>query len=120
MKYCPKCRSEYREGYGICSDCGSPLVDRLAQSIPEAHPGGELVPVLDLPDSIMGQALGSLLEDNGITCTVRSEQIPMYDGVAMMLQPRWGRLMVLEGDRVRAEEIIQGYLSVPEEPEPEG
>ena len=27
MPWCPKCKSEYREGFTICSDCGSRLVD---------------------------------------------------------------------------------------------
>ncbi len=27
MPWCPKCRSEYREGFLICADCGSELVD---------------------------------------------------------------------------------------------
>lgn len=27
MPWCPKCKSEYREGFTVCSDCGSELVD---------------------------------------------------------------------------------------------
>lgn len=27
MPWCPKCKSEYREGFSICADCGSELVD---------------------------------------------------------------------------------------------
>jgi len=29
MPWCPKCREEYREGFKICSDCGTELVDEL-------------------------------------------------------------------------------------------
>ena len=25
MKYCPECKSEYRDEYDICSDCGAVL-----------------------------------------------------------------------------------------------
>lgn len=28
MPWCPKCKSEYREGFSICADCGSELVDQ--------------------------------------------------------------------------------------------
>ena len=27
MPWCPKCKSEYREGFTVCADCGSELVD---------------------------------------------------------------------------------------------
>jgi hypothetical protein len=104
MKYCPKCRSEYREGFQTCSDCGLPLTDRLS----------------DVPDPLIGQSLAALLEDNGIRCILKSEQIPVYANVAMMLRSRWGQLMVLEGDRARAEDLIKEYLSAPAQEESEG
>lgn len=31
MPWCPKCKSEYREGFRICADCGCELVDILPQ-----------------------------------------------------------------------------------------
>ena len=27
--FCPKCRIEYREGFTVCADCGTPLVEKL-------------------------------------------------------------------------------------------
>ena len=27
MPWCPKCKNEYREGFSVCADCGSVLVD---------------------------------------------------------------------------------------------
>jgi len=29
MPFCPKCRTQYREGFSLCSDCKIPLVDEL-------------------------------------------------------------------------------------------
>ena len=29
MPLCPKCRTQYREGFSLCSDCKIPLVDQL-------------------------------------------------------------------------------------------
>ena len=26
MPWCPKCKTEYREGFTVCADCGSELV----------------------------------------------------------------------------------------------
>ena len=34
MKYCPKCNSEYREGFDLCSDCKIPLEEKL---IPQSN-----------------------------------------------------------------------------------
>jgi len=120
MKYCPNCRTEYRPGIKNCSDCGRPLAYNLPDVPVEAPPDGDLVSVFDPPDQMIGQAVAALLEDNGIRCILKSEQIPMYDGVAMMLQSRWGQLLVLVGDRIRAQELINEYLSAPEQEEPEG
>ena len=119
MKYCPECRSEYRDGFQICSDCGSPLIGRLPDDPEEKAPEAELVSVFDPPDPMIGQSLAALLEDNGIKSVLKSEQIPMYDGVAMMLQSRWGQLLVLEGDSARARELIDQYLAAPEQEGPE-
>ena len=29
MPWCPKCKNEYQEGFTVCADCGTPLVDEL-------------------------------------------------------------------------------------------
>lgn len=31
MPWCPKCKNEYKEGYTVCADCGSALVDSLEE-----------------------------------------------------------------------------------------
>ena len=33
--FCPKCRTEYREGFSICADCNTELVDEIP---PEPEP----------------------------------------------------------------------------------
>lgn len=30
MPWCPKCKTEYRDGFKVCADCGSKLVDELS------------------------------------------------------------------------------------------
>ena len=35
--WCPKCKSEYRDGYTVCSECGRPLVEVLPTE-PELEP----------------------------------------------------------------------------------
>ena len=38
MPWCPKCRTEYRDGYTVCTDCGEKLVAELPQLEEKARP----------------------------------------------------------------------------------
>ncbi len=60
MPWCPKCKTEYREGFSVCADCGSELVEKLAE---EAAEDSEELLDLRMGDSLdeefrgdMGQA----------------------------------------------------------------
>jgi len=110
--FCPQCRTEYREGFNKCSDCGSDLVNILS-ALPDNQEdmGADMVPVFDAPDQLSAISISSFLNDNGIRAVIRSEQIPMYDGVAMMLFPRWGQVVVLEHQSGEARKLIDDYLS---------
>ncbi len=110
--FCLQCRTEYREGFRRCSDCGSELVDSLP---PEADNREEIdsdmLPVYDAPDQMSALVLSTFLNDSGIRAVIKSEQIPMYDGVAMMLFPRWGQVMVLEDQYEKAKILIDEYMA---------
>ena len=46
MSWCPKCRTEYREGFTHCADCGAELVDELPELVVEMPAAADLEPVL--------------------------------------------------------------------------
>jgi hypothetical protein len=73
---CPKCRSEYREGFSRCADCDVALVSDLDQEPEESAESGEqesdLVAVLDTKDSSMLSDIVSHIEEKGIPYLLQS------------------------------------------------
>lgn len=50
MPWCPKCKTEYREGFTVCADCGSELVKE--QPVEERKTSRrEVFPELDVPET---------------------------------------------------------------------
>lgn len=39
MPWCPKCKNEYKDGYTVCADCGSALVDSLEEGFASLYFG---------------------------------------------------------------------------------
>ncbi|MCC6488368.1 MAG: DUF2007 domain-containing protein [Candidatus Hydrogenedentes bacterium] len=69
--FCPKCRTEYREGFTTCADCGATLVDTLP---PEPEPEYvDLVTVLETNEAADFAVAESLLQAAGIDYVVQNE-----------------------------------------------
>lgn len=64
MPWCPKCKSEYREGFTVCADCGSKLV--------EEEQNDELVS-LTFGEAEQMEALADFLQYSGIRKLKRRE-----------------------------------------------
>src|SRR5262245_61204072 len=77
--FCPKCRTEYREGFLKCSDCDIPLVDQLPTHHPVKHrrrskpDHSELVVLRTFPTVIAADLAKSALESVGLESMVRSD-----------------------------------------------
>lgn len=63
--WCPKCKSEYREGFSVCSECGTPLVPELPKS-----PAFEPV-LLTTTEAETAWELPELLKRAGIACYLK-------------------------------------------------
>ncbi|MBS4015301.1 MAG: DUF2007 domain-containing protein [Candidatus Latescibacteria bacterium] len=64
------------------------------------------------PDTeLLAMSLKSLLEQSGIQAMLHSFQIPWYDGLAKMMRPEWGEILVDEDDYEQAKEIIDNFLA---------
>lgn len=70
----------------------------------------QLVSVWKIADEALGLLLRNVLEEEGISSELRSEQIPWMNGIMKAARGYWGDLVVLEGDAERAREIIKTYL----------
>ncbi len=66
------------------------------------------------PDEFMANSVKDLLEQDGIPAMIHSFQIPAYDGIAKMMRPDWGEVLVEESDMDRARELLDGFLAAGE------
>ena len=67
MPWCPKCGTEYRDDFIICSDCGADLVEKPELPAGEAEPRYDKEAFLvSVANSIEADMLEALLKDNSI------------------------------------------------------
>ncbi len=76
-----------------------------------------LVTVYRAENELMANTIKDLLEENGIPALVHSFQIPAYDGLAQVMRPFWGEVLVAKEDLAAAKELIAGFLTAVEEGE---
>ncbi len=67
-------------------------------------------------DELLAMSLKALLEQSGIPAIIRSYQIPYYDGLAKMMRPQWGEILVDEDDYEEAQQLINDFLASQENP----
>ena len=98
--FCPKCRSEYREGFTTCNDCNVPLVSEL---LPESEPGFVDYKEVLATNSPSDRALiRSILDAEGITYFFQGEYVSAYVYHAIPV-----RLMVREDQVQKAMDILK-------------
>lgn len=98
--FCPKCGAEYREGYYVCVDCDSDLVDELPPEIkPEFIEYAEVLGTYNPADVAL---IKSILDSENITYYFNAEHF-MY--VRPLAEPV--RLMVKKDEAEKAKEILR-------------
>jgi hypothetical protein len=98
--FCPKCRTEYKEGYTECADCGTPLVEEL---LPEPKPEWtDLVTVLSTVNASTIALAKSILEDAGIEFNVKGELPKSMLSIGIM------QIQVSSDNEAEARRLLEG------------
>ena len=103
--YCPKCRSEFREGFFECSDCSVPLVEDLPPEKPEPVP--EYVDFKEIKTSLdMGEIalIKSILDAHKIKYIIHNEFIGSTYGAALP-----ARIFISEDQAQEAKELLKDF-----------
>jgi hypothetical protein len=100
--FCPKCRTEYKEGITVCADCGTPLVDKLPPKMPELS---ELVTVLSTGDLSSVALAKSILDEAGISYLAKGE----YPMEQLAVGPV--EIQVDRQDQAQARELLEGLAA---------
>jgi hypothetical protein len=105
--FCPKCKSEYREGFYKCADCGADLIDQLPQEAPDNFGSDEFVEVFSTYQQGDIAFIKSILDEDGITYFFQGE-----NSIMLIAAGAYARLMVKADEAQRAKEILQdlGFL----------
>ncbi len=108
--FCPECRTEYREGFTVCADCGIALVPELPPEPPAEIPpeGADFEEVLRFMDEGIVAIVKSVLDEEGIDYYIAGFSIPKGPDQ---------RLMVRKDQAERAREILEDLDTDEEEPD---
>jgi ribosomal protein S16 len=102
--FCPKCRTEYREGFYVCSDCNTDLVEELPELPEEGKPEFiEYVEVMGTYNPADAALIKSILDSERITYYFNADH---FMQVSPLAEPV--RLMVKKDEVEKAKELLQG------------
>jgi len=105
--FCPKCRSEYREGFYKCPDCGVYLIGAPPDKPVHDFDRNEFVEVFSTYSQGDIAFLKSVLDGEGITYFFQGES-----SIMIIAAGAYARLMVAADEADRARELLRelGFL----------
>lgn len=102
--FCPQCKSEYREGFLTCADCGVDLVGALPPEPVNEFDDVEFVEVFSTYQQGDIAFIKSILDGEGITYFFQGES-----SVMLIAAGAYARLLVKADEAERVREILQEF-----------
>jgi hypothetical protein len=105
--FCPKCKSEYREDFYKCSDCGADLVYQLPPETSDSFSDEKFVEVFSTYQQGDISFIKSVFDGEGITYFFEGES-----SIMLIAAGAYARLLVKADEADRAKEILRdlGFL----------
>lgn len=97
--FCPKCKSEYEEGFKICADCGTDLVEELP--IEQEFEYVELTTVAEACNWGLAALAKSILDSQGIKYYTNDIQNYIAGGAFFI------KIQVPISDAIKAKELLK-------------
>lgn len=73
--FCPKCKTEYGEGFNECADCKISLVRELSPKKKIEYHSVELVKLKNFPSRTFAEQAKQILEKEGILSVINSPDV---------------------------------------------
>lgn len=102
--FCPKCKSEYREGFSKCAECDVDLISELPPEPEEIPEYVDWVNISTFTDRYEADLAQGLLEASDIAAVTFADDCGSVDPA--LTWARGVRLMVNKADIEKAKEIL--------------
>lgn len=106
MPWCPKCRTEYENGFKTCNDCNADLVDELEQDKDDTDVNTKEVFLVSIANSIEAEIVATLLASYNIPVIKRYREAGGYLEIYMGGSTFGVDLFVPEDLLAKAKDII--------------
>lgn len=107
MPFCPKCRDEFQDWISVCPDCKVALVPELPDTPVPALRTEPLVHIITAPNEAIASMWAGILEDNGIPCVLKSDNIRAAQ--YSLLYNQYQRIYVLQSMATEARNLLQPF-----------
>jgi len=117
MPWCPKCKTEYRDEFSICSDCEIELVKELEPEKEEVYENDQEVFLMSVANDIEAEIIESLLETQGIPVFKKVSGSDSYLRIYMGGVIEGVSIFVPSKMLERAKDVIQSQPEIDDESE---